>query len=674
MTPLQKNKIKTHLDIHAINLIDYARTFEIPGKSAQTQQTNNDLPPLETVLDDSVDYFEIPDSPPEVDDVKEGSNVNQDEVEAKNSEDLGGISNEEHKKKGLPWYESKKTRSDVCFKTFLHGQFVRHINVEHQLQIRDYKVIYPQSNLNVNQYLCLACGAIMAHYSSPISGHMSSKHGMTPSEYYEKYVKPNPHKIISFPSKSKDSFKLPAKKLQSANSPETRAKYSPFNVRTQSHKEFTETGKVPWFESITHKCRLCNEEWLLGSFRRHLYERHDKISRVAYKEQFPEENIEPPTWNCNLCCSATKWMKENIGNHLKTVHNMTMEEYGQKYLHYERVEAPKEKPTSNQNCKKSDPNIQPSYVFTDNATSPRITDILAGPQERGLPQERKFRCNVCQQMVMFDSESIRQHLREHHDVGGEEYPDKMLNLAGQKTFTNFDSFEKDPQGGSFIQQPVYQQSSFANPDTFQHFLTPKIDTTAKVPTGPWYNKCKWKCSICTKQFSSGFWKHVNEFHFLKKEEYLRDFGKQGIDIVYYWCQICNKKIPWSGASINGHVKTAHGMSLKEYEVNYGPSVQDKILSASSENLRRNYGKESSKWYNECEYNCQLCSRVLTSGAGLLLHVRDAHSVEKVEYFSRFGRAGITMKKYRCKICFKIIPWSGVSISKHLKQKHGLSLN
>ncbi len=47
--------------------------------------------------------------------------------------------------------------------------------------------------------------------------------------------------------------------------------------------EYQKTGKIPWYESRITDCRLCGEEWLLGSFRRHLYDRHDKISRTAYK-------------------------------------------------------------------------------------------------------------------------------------------------------------------------------------------------------------------------------------------------------------------------------------------------------------------------------------------------------------------------------------------------------
>jgi hypothetical protein len=211
--------------------------------------------------------------------------------------------------------------------------------------------------------------------------------------------------------------------------------------------------------------------------------------------------------------------------------------------------------------------------------------------------------------------------------------------------------------------------------------------------------------VCNKAFCSGFWRHVQEAHGLAKTTYLEQFGKAGIDIVYYFCRICNRKIPWSGASINGHTKAEHSMSLKEYEQVYGPPPPPPPISDAQQNMvhppqlsmfhlpsypmvrqqqqilptllsqpappQRNQTVE--KWFNGCEYKCQLCSRVLYSVAGLSLHLRDAHFTDKFAYFRQFGRAGINIKKYRCKICFKCFPWSGVSISKHVKQAHSMSL-
>ena len=95
-----------------------------------------------------------------------------------------------------------------------------------------------------------------------------------------------------------------------------------------------------------------------------------------------------------------------------------------------------------------------------------------------------------------------------------------------------------------------------------------LPKSANNMIAPWYNKCKWTCLICYKTFSSGFWRHVNEQHFMKKEEYLSDYGKQGITIVNYSCKICKMKVQWTGVHISNHVRTLHATTLDEYEEIY----------------------------------------------------------------------------------------------------------
>ena len=52
------------------------------------------------------------------------------------------------------------------------------------------------------------------------------------------------------------------------------------NVKNQRMAEFQKSGKIPWYECKTTTCKFCGEEWLLGSFRRHLYDRHDKVGMM----------------------------------------------------------------------------------------------------------------------------------------------------------------------------------------------------------------------------------------------------------------------------------------------------------------------------------------------------------------------------------------------------------
>ena len=104
------------------------------------------------------------------------------------------------------------------------------------------------------------------------------------TEYYEKYEKlkieppipEHPHPevpVVEPPPPPPEVF-------------EDNANLDNPNVKNQRMAEFQKSGKIPWYESKTTTCRFCNEEWLLGSFRRHLYDRHDKVNLCSSREKF----------------------------------------------------------------------------------------------------------------------------------------------------------------------------------------------------------------------------------------------------------------------------------------------------------------------------------------------------------------------------------------------------
>ena len=165
---------------------------------------------------------------------------------------------------------------------------------------------------------------------------------------------------------------------------------------------------------------------------------------------------------------------------------------------------------------------------------------------------------------------------------------------------------------------------------------------------PWYNKCKWTCLLCYKTFCSGFWRHVNEQHFMKKDEYLADYSRQGITIVTYSCRVCGERLPWTATNISAHVKT-HGMTLNDYESQF--NEKDRFAAENnpvskiqgSEEVPREAGDSEGKmWYNRCEYRCQLCSGVLHSSAAFTKHLQHAHTTDPVQYSRQYLQRGITM--------------------------------
>ena len=716
--------IKSHLEMHAINVEDYGRTFEQGGESS--------------TLDDNPEEMELPEGDEMINETNIKKEVDPDRPETPLEPPQLAVAH----RYGKPWYEVKKTTCGMCNKTFWHGQFIKHIKLEHALPLKDYKMKFPEADLEIDQYRCLVCGAMMAHYSSPISGHLTSKHGITITEYYEKYQRPEelnpkpkeeplPPVISTVKTISKSTFDIKSIVRQVMGSSDQ----GDGAGRILANKNYKETGQYPWYECKTVTCELCKGEYLMGSFRRHLYDQHDKMSRTTYQEKYPDADMQLPNWVCKVCNSGIKWVRDNIFNHLK-VHNISMDEYYNKFIKstpspdVQKVENPAATPQK-VNLLSSPPMLKPMPTMVPLAESLQVNDPnpLSTSQPRFVSgEEKKFRCKICNQLVNFNSEAIKTHLFDFHNMTMNEYPKLNPPSVGQVvqvsniqpgtifsavSIPNVIGAHPVPISQSSIticrtQNPAQQRPSFPPlyqtiyhqtnpvprpppPPPLQNmaFMKPPMvlsqelehQSNIDLQGAPWYNKCKWTCLLCNKTFCSGFWRHVNEKHFLKKEDYLRDYGKQGIEIVHYFCKICNKKIPWSGASINAHMKTAHCMTLREYESVYGqprahpasqfigyrpiaPAPHPKPLATKA---------PSDKWFNGCEYSCQLCARVLYSVAGLSMHLKEAHNMEKFDYFKQFGRNGIKIRKYKCKICGKNFPWSGVSISKHVKQAHDISL-
>jgi len=709
--------IKDHLDLHAIDIKDYGKTFGGKEPSSETKGEKEN----EKEEEDSKDGI-LPEAALQVkleveDECIKSSAVVKIKKEAGGGlevEEAGGGLEEEEPVGGqkpaaiaatvqhrgsseTPWYEYIKITCRECRNSFWLGQFMKHIILTHKLPIKVYKAKYPDTDIPKQQYTCRMCGNKISHYASPISGHLTGRHNITMTEYYEKYEKNKveppvvPEPVPHMP----DPVLEKKQQLQSSSLPLPTETSAPGddqnpNMKNQRMAEFQKSGKIPWYESKTTTCRFCNEEWLLGSFRRHLYDRHDKVSRTAYAEMYPDADISIPSWTCKICGSGIKWVRDNIFYHLRT-HNYTMEGYRQIYI---------------------DGNGPPAEATPTCKQMPSLVPI---PKDK-VKQEKQFRCKLCGTLVAFESESIKTHLKTFHAMSISDYQ-PVSHIRAMGSNQDFTSILSEDYGGAGGTTAVGGEPPPPPPYGFGGMLRGMLQPPPQLtrapdppavkppmPSGtPWYNRCKWTCCVCQKAFSSGFWRHVQESHNITKEDYIKQNGKTGIEIVHYFCKICNKKVPWSGASINAHTKAEHSLTLKEYEQSYGPDTEPEPtptvvvpppvpeltgggggvqmpqynnLLSHQLNLQRsqiNFVHSSSKWFNGCEYKCQLCYRTLHSVAGLSMHLKDTHMMDKFSYFRQFGRTGINIKKYRCKICMKTFPWSGVSISKHVKQAHQISL-
>jgi hypothetical protein len=238
----------------------------------------------------------------------------------------------------------------------------------------------------------------------------------------------------------------------------------------------------------------------------------------------------------------------------------------------------------------------------------------------------------------------------------------------------------------------------------------------------WYNKCIWKCNICgNKNRSLGSSKkHVHKMHNISYEDYLAQYGNQGIFECDFTCAICQANMSCNGVTISSHLSNIHKLTLQEYESKY---VKETITSDSKDskdnldlddkstinlltpitemaggvgavelkikeekmdppdepvvmNLRNPFHdvtKEDRPWYQQCLYVCQICQSTYYSTSALNNHTKVKHNMEREAYLAQFGTKGKLIEDYTCKICNRVMKCEGKALGSHMKNVHKMSI-
>eukprot|EP00092_Neocalanus_flemingeri_P006549 GFUD01007060.1.p1 GENE.GFUD01007060.1~~GFUD01007060.1.p1 ORF type:complete len:649 (+),score=134.81 GFUD01007060.1:224-1948(+) len=236
----------------------------------------------------------------------------------------------------------------------------------------------------------------------------------------------------------------------------------------------------------------------------------------------------------------------------------------------------------------------------------------------------------------------------------------------------------------------------------------------------WYNKCIWKCNICgNKNRSLGSSKkHVHKMHNISYEDYIAQYGNQGIVEHDFTCTICQATMSCNGVTISSHLSNIHKLTLQEYENKYvketitadtkdnldmddkstinlltpitemdgaaGGEVNLKIKEEKMEqpdsnlifnvqNLFQDVTKEDRPWYQQCLYVCQICQSTYYSTSALNNHAKVKHNIEREQYLVQFGTKGKLIEDYTCKICNRVMKCEGKALGSHMKNVHKMSI-
>jgi len=237
----------------------------------------------------------------------------------------------------------------------------------------------------------------------------------------------------------------------------------------------------------------------------------------------------------------------------------------------------------------------------------------------------------------------------------------------------------------------------------------------------WYNKCIWKCNICgNKNRSLGSSKkHVHKMHNISYEDYIAQYGSQGIIEIDFSCAICRANMSCNGVTISSHLSNIHKLTLQEYEAKY---VKETVSSDSKDNLDliddkstinlltpitemgggngmelnvkikeekedlpdtssmfqvsnpfQDVTKEDRPWYQQCLYVCQICQSTYYSTSALNNHTKVKHNMERDAYLAEFGDKGKLIEDYTCKVCNRVMKCEGKALGSHMKNVHKMSI-
>jgi hypothetical protein len=131
---------------------------------------------------------------------------------------------------------------------------------------------------------------------------------------------------------------------------------------------------------------------------------------------FPDVDIDLPIWRCGICGNGIKWVRDNIFYHLRT-HHFTLESYRRVYIEGKGGGGLSAANESTAASAASMSRPLPQLLPIQNSGSSAADVGAASPAVK----EKKFRCKICGLLVTFNTEAIRSHLQEFHNMSLNEY-------------------------------------------------------------------------------------------------------------------------------------------------------------------------------------------------------------------------------------------------------------
>ena len=573
--------------------------------------------------------------------------------------------------KSKPWYINNEGGQYVCKicgqeMEWSQASILNHLDSVHQCALDDYSAKYESGNNNISQtehkwyqgdssdqYQCLICNGNIAHKFNNISSHLNLLHDLSIQEYEQQYLNINNDDQEEEPEFVIDDAEDEASKVDDENYVFTEADIiidegvgEDEEVAEEDEGSMVEgVSETAWYHGSNLTCQICSKHFNNDQWYFHHFSKIHGMTKEQYNEQYGKELEIWNQYQCLICNSEIRWKYSSIRQHLRQVHNMTIQDYEARYMDAE-AEAMETVETSM------------------SEVSPPSTPLLLPP-----PPPLKASPAAALMAARTTSSAVPASLQ--------------LSAKGSLTFDS-------------------------------------------RPASQWYHGSDLTCEICQKQFVdfTYYCTHIRTVHQISKEQYNERYGTASEAFRLYRCLVCGISIKWTYQSICGHLKS-HEISIKDYENRYdvlesqntesgkisdltmnagdsvlvteeahqpavkkqrtndgfsspmGPGLveQRRMMSHKPARISADVSSPTGKWYNQCKFTCKACpeEKYFTVPQALRMHLNGIHSLSRKAYEAQYGNAETVTRYWTCLICNKELKCQKGIIIQHLLNVHQMEL-
>ena len=521
----------------------------------------------------------------------------------------------------IDWLNRCKFKCNLCnLETLQHSHFLNHLLRQHNLSGKD----YAEKNggklfSTLVNHTCQLCGFILPWERSGIGKHLNYKHNSTGlQEYMDKFI---------------DSY--------------------------TDFPELQDNKEDAWMNQCQFECRECSPPSHYSTRNKlilHLSKNH-QMSIKEYIEK--DKNIISVMVNhvCKICDKSMRWDSDTITAHLEKFHSSTPPAYYDQYikgLDLELLKTPvrvgggravdesylKPCPTLKWSDKCQfvcqicytvvrSKNILKWHVFSEHKMYENYynehfaTEVLI---------KVTHGCLICNEELLFDSQTLRKHLTNCHD--------KMSEAEYKSEY-----FSK------YTMHEVKQE------------LEPS-----------WLYKSLFSCKICLKilRGKDTFKKHLASEHSKAYNSYAEVHGSGVFKENFHTCLVedqqkrpCSKQIPWDGRSMIYHL-SKHSLTPEAYHSTFMTNDADSIT-------KKIVKTETAQWPSKCTFLCKTCSKIFDTKTKLYGHIKESHGQPVPDDFS-IKDCIVDFRLHTCQICNENVLWEEDSLENHFATKHKMWLS